>query len=97
MNLEIPHIPVPGEEEPSTPTKEVESANGLTTSSTLPKQQYLSLDKVEYIVVDEADLMLDISFFDNRLDTKTTAIIKDNGDLIVLSGVDGVLNKVLGI
>lgn len=26
-----------------------------------PKQQYLSLDRVNYLVVDEADLMLDIS------------------------------------
>ena len=26
------------------------------------KQQYLSLDRVNYLVVDEADLMLDISF-----------------------------------
>ena len=66
MNLEIPHPPGPGEDEPASPTMEVESENGLATSP-LPKQQHLSLDKVEYIVVDEADLMLDISSFKNDL------------------------------
>ena len=66
MNLEIPHPPVPGEEEPDSPTMKVELEHGSLTSTipTMPKQQYLSLDKVEYIVVDEADLMLDISLID---------------------------------
>ena len=60
MNLEIPHLPVPGEDEPVSSTMEAKSEKD-SSIPTLPKQQYLSLDKVEYIVVDEADLMLDIS------------------------------------
>ena len=75
MNLEVPRPPVADEEkegsEPSKkdPTKEVkrgreeEEEEEVAGTSSEPKQQYLSLDKVEYIVVDEADLMLDISFF----------------------------------
>ena len=60
MNLEIPHLPVPGEDEPVSSPMEAKSEKD-SSIPTLPKQQYLSLDKVEYIVVDEADLMLDIS------------------------------------
>lgn len=72
MNLEVPRPPVADEEKEGSelsekdPTKEVkkgeEEEEDMTGPSSEPKQQYLSLDKVEYIVVDEADLMLDISF-----------------------------------
>ena len=49
MNLQLPRIVEEGEEMKPTEPEE-------------PGKQFLSLDRIDYIVIDEADRMLDLGF-----------------------------------